>query len=164
MRFKRTFVNSVGKIVKEVLIGLDMYTEEAFGLVMRTGAVETGYRALEQQPRGPGLGFWQVESGPPDRDPLLTAEDIWFNYAVFRGNLRERIQNITDIEKGPWTRSQILRNIALQVVLCRLKYRRDPNPIPKGLEEQAAYWKRIYNPTGKGTVKKFVEAAGRMEV
>lgn len=164
MRFKRTLVKSVGEIVREVLAGLDMYSEEAFELVMRTGAAETGYRDLEQIGGGPGLGFWQVESGPLDRVPLLTAECIWFNHVVFRTELRDRMRLVTGIEKGPWTRLQILSNIALQAALCRMKYRRDPDPIPSDLEGQAGYWKNVYNPGGKGTVKKFVVAARNMEI
>jgi len=54
-------------------------------------------------------------------------------------------------------------NIALQVTLCRFKYRRDPNPIPKTKEAQAEYWKRVYNGGGKGTIDKYLKAVEWLE-
>lgn len=164
MKYKDPFIESVAEIVTDVLVDLRMYSKEAMELVMRTGAAESGYRSLEQHPTGPGLGFWQIESGPANKVPMLTAEGTWYNFIVFRSDIRERIHRITGIEKGPYTRFQLLSNIALQAVLCRLKYWRDPNPIPETLEEQAAYWKSVYNPEGKGTVEKFIAAAKEMEV
>ena len=56
-----------------------------------------------------------------------------------------------------------MSNIALQAALCRLKYRRDPRAIPKTIDAQARYWKRVYNGGGKGTVEKFVQAVEWLE-
>ena len=43
------------------------------------------------------------------------------------------------------------------IVFCRLKYRRDPNPIPTDINEIAHYWKNVYNTkSGAGTVKHFL--------
>ena len=56
---------------------------------------------------------------------------------------------------------ELLTIIALQVAFCRLKYRRDKNPIPSwdDLEAQAGYWKRVYNSArGRGTVEHFIKA------
>lgn len=55
-----------------------------------------------------------------------------------------------------------MSNISLQVAFCRLKYRRDKHSIPsfKDVENQAKYWKRVYNTElGKGTVEHFMKAS-----
>ena len=49
-------------------------------------------------------------------------------------------------------------NIAAQIAMCRLHYRRVPKPLPGSLLEQAKYWKQYYNTAkGKGTVDHFVK-------
>lgn len=43
-------------------------------------------------------------------------------------------------------------NLKYSILFCRLRYLIDPEPIPKTLDGQAGYWKRIYN-TYKGSGK-----------
>jgi hypothetical protein len=158
-KYRPSLVESIAKIVREVLVGMDMYSTEAFDLVMRTGMVESGYQDIEQQPKGPAIGFWQVELG--------TANSLWYDMLVYRAELRNKVYAVTGIDKrvesGPFKPFNILSNIALQAVLCRLKYRTDPEPIPTSLEEQAEYWVRVYNAGGKGSVEKFLKAVKRFE-
>ena len=155
--YRNSFIGSVAKIVKQVLVDLEMYSDDAMDLVMRTGAVESGFRELEQQSENsPAVGFWQVE------EP--TAYDIWDNYLKNRPkSLIPQFLIATRVGEGPWPRHVIMYNIALQVALCRLKYRRDPNPIPKTAEAQAEYWLRVYNGGGKGTIDKFLKAIEWLE-
>jgi len=53
----------------------------------------------------------------------------------------------------------ILRtNIAAGILHCRIKYWRIPEPIEKGKEALAKYWKKHYNTEqGAGTVEHFLE-------
>ena len=51
-------------------------------------------------------------------------------------------------------------DISAGIVFCRVKYRRDPNPIPTDITEIAKYWKRVYNTnSGAGTISHFLEMA-----
>ena len=129
------FINSIAKIVDSVLRELDMYSQDAFDLVMRTGMQESRFKYLEQLGEGPAIGFFQVEP--------LTAEDIWVNYLIYKTSVREKLALVAPL--GPWSKFTIMSNIALQAALCRLKYRRDRNPIPSDVKGQADYWKSVYN-------------------
>ena len=49
-------------------------------------------------------------------------------------------------------------NIAAQIAMCRLHYRRIPKPLPSSAKGQAKYWKKYYNSSaGRGTVEDFLE-------
>ena len=143
-------IDSIEEIVDWTLNKLDMYSDDAHALVMRTGFAESGYRALEQD-GGPAIGFWQVEPA--------TMMDTWDNYVIYRPELRNTLYSLGfDETEG---KHRMMSNIALQASFCRLKYRRDRHAIPKwtSLEAQARYWKRVYNTKlGKGTVEHFMEA------
>jgi len=48
-------------------------------------------------------------------------------------------------------------NVAAQIAMCRLHYRRIPKPLPSSPEGQAKYWKKYYNSmAGRGTVEDFL--------
>jgi len=139
--------SDIKKIIDDVLNMLSMYSPESADLVYRTGMVESGYRRLTQI-KGPALGFFQIEPA--------TLKDCWDNYIVYRKDLMAKVYELGFREND--MDFCLLTNIALQVAFCRIKYRRDPEPIPTKIESQAVYWKRIYNGPGKGTVEKFMEA------
>ncbi len=154
MFYTDPFINSIAKIVDDVLRALEMHSQDAFDLVMRTGMQESKFKYLEQLGEGPALGFFQVEPA--------TAEDIWVNYLMFKTSIRKNLALVAPL--GTWRNVTILSNIALQAALCRLKYRRDSDPIPESIETQAAYWKRVYNtPAGSGTVEEFIDNATTLE-
>ena len=154
MNYSSPLINSVAKIVEHVLKALDMHSPDAFDLVMRTGMQESRFEHLEQI-RGPALGFFQVE---PD-----TANDIWYHYLVFKESLRDKLK-LLEIPMGPWDDFTIMSNIALQAALCRLHYRRFKPPIPSTIEEQANYWKNLYNTSrGKGKPEEFIANAKELE-
>ena len=130
---------------------MDLYSEDAVDLVYKTGNAETGYRHLKQMGGGPAIGFWQVEPA--------TLIDIMDNYVKYRPELEKRLKSLGFSQSDMETR--VMGNIALQVVFCRLKYKRDKYALPKSndLKGQAEYWKRVYNTHfGKGTIKHFMEA------
>jgi hypothetical protein len=143
-------IDDIKEITEEVLYRLDAYSDDALALVMRTGMAESGYRTLRQRGSGPAIGFWQVE--------LDTAQDTLDNFVDYREKIKKRLIGLglgNDLEFS------LLSNIALQVAFCRLKYMRDPNPIPEwtNIEAQAKYWKKVYNTNlGAGTIEHFLEA------
>lgn len=48
-------------------------------------------------------------------------------------------------------------NLRLSILFVRLRYLIDPEPLPKTLDGQARYWKRVYNTKlGKGTPEKYM--------
>ena len=123
-----------------------MYSADAADLVFKTGMAESGYRHLRQI-SGPTLGFFQCEPN--------TADDILKNYVIFRASISQKLLELglpakvlADIKSKDYMdvlKYSILTNIALQVAFCRLKYRRNPAPIPTTKKERAKYWKKIYN-------------------
>ena len=145
-------IKTIRKIVKETLDKLDMNSVDALELIMRTGKAETGYRALMGYGKGnPALGFWQVEPA--------TMFDTWENYVMYRPKIRDVLWQL-GLNDGDMKFS-LLTNIALQAAFCRLKYRRDSNPIPpaSNMVAQAEYWKRVYNSElGRGTIEHFLKA------
>ena len=141
---------SIKKIIDWTLNEIGMYSSEASEMVYNTGLAESGYRQLEQI-KGPAIGFFQVEPN--------TMNDTWDNYIAYRPPLKTKIWALGFDEKDGVER--VMGSIILQVVFCRLKYRRSPKALPAcgDLEAQAKYWKSIYNSElGKGTVEHFMEA------
>jgi hypothetical protein len=143
-------IKEIRDLVKRVLKDLDCYSIDAVNLVMRTGMAETGFRHLKQI-NGRAIGFFQVEP--------LTAFDLWENFAQSRPKYRDVLLRY-GFDDGD-LRFIVTSNIAIQIALCRLHYRRFKEPIPTTLEGQAKYWKAFYNTKrGKGTVEHFIEANG----
>ena len=144
-------LNQIKEIVEEALYRIDGYSDDALVLVLRTGQVESKYKALRQYGDGPAIGFWQVEPA--------TAEDIWKNYIAYRPHYEKAMLSLGyDPENLEFS---LLSNIAVQAAFCRFKYKRDKNPIPSwdDLKAQGEYWKKVYNTyLGKGTVEHFIKA------
>ena len=141
-------MKDVKPIIHKVLTDLNMHSEEACDLVYRTGMAESGYRALAQM-GGPAISYFQLE---PD-----TINDVIENYLYYRQPLMDKLVKMGLDESNPnWS---VMTNIAVAIAMCRLKYRRDSEPIPKNLKQQAQYWKRVYNSElGKGTIEHFIKA------
>ena len=141
----------IREIIEWALKKMDLYSFEAVDLIYKTGMAETGYKHLKQMGGGPAIDFWQVEPA--------TLIDILDNYVKYRPNLEKGLKSLGFSRNDVETR--VMSNIALQVVFCRLKYKRDKYALPLigDLEGQAKYWKRVYNTKlGKGTIKHFMEA------
>ena len=138
-------------IIDWTLKQLGMYSEDAAAMIYATGMAESKYRYLSQMGDGPAIGFFQLEPA--------TMRDIMDNYVAYRKSILESLKNLGYAEDD--SEYRVKSNIALQVAFCRLKYKRDPFPLPKldNKEDQADYWKRVYNTElGKGTVEHFLEA------
>tara|TARA_R100000656_G_scaffold123381_1_gene99898 strand:- start:273 stop:734 length:462 start_codon:yes stop_codon:yes gene_type:complete len=140
----------IRSIIDWTLKHIDMYSKDAAAMVYRTGMAESGYKYLSQMGDGPAIGFFQLEPA--------TMRDIMDNYVVYRKPILDSLKSLGYAPDDDEYR--VKSNIALQVAFCRLKYRRDPSPLPLwwNTKDQAGYWKRVYNTElGKGTIEHFLE-------
>tara|TARA_Y100000004_G_scaffold52017_1_gene57602 strand:+ start:4548 stop:4985 length:438 start_codon:yes stop_codon:yes gene_type:complete len=142
-------IETIREIAKETLEKMGMYSEDALNLIMETGMAETGFKHLKQMGGGPAIGFFQVE-------PWVVT-DYYDNYLIYRTKTLDKI-----LALGFKPTDQVfstISNIAVQVALCRIHYRRVPSAIPSTIEERAKYWKKHYNSElGKGTVEHYLKA------
>ena len=130
--------------------GSKWHTRASVQLIVGTGLVESKLSYIEQI-KGPALGIYQMEPA--------TIEDIMKNYVAFRPLIKEAI----DLMVGVWPVREVsmIGNLYYATAMCRIHYRRVPEPIPVAddIEAQGAYWKKHYNTVkGKGTVEKYVNA------
>jgi len=148
--------SQIKEIIKDTLNSIDLYSLEAEHFIYNTGLVESRYEYLKQI-KGPARGMWQCEP--------WVAVDICKNYLKYRESLMKKVATACKLEwyyflepkEKDW--EEILTtNIAAQIAICRLHYRRVPKALPKTIEQQASQWKIYYNSSkGKGTVEKFIE-------
>lgn len=149
-------------MVKEVCLALTgRAPKEAVALMLETAAAESGFNTRVQMGGGPARGLWQVEPA--------TADDIFKNYLVERRH--DLYYALCKISFGfklvgwaPPSRYETAEFLEHNDVFCccmaRIVYLRDPDPIPKTVEERAAYWKRVYNTDlGAGTVEHYMATA-----
>lgn len=110
----------------------------AVKLLMGTAAQESHLGTYLRQVKGPAVGAFQIEKA--------TFDDI-----------RDRFKDKYPVLAGRehWELEWDLR---LGVIIARLKYRSDPQPLPAdNIGEIAATWKRVYNTVmGSGTISEFV--------
>ena len=146
----------IKEIIKSTLEDIDLYSEDALNLIYNTGLVESRYMYLKQI-KGPAKGLFQCES--------WVAVDICNNYLKYRKDLMKKVARACNLEwkyflepkESDW-QFILTTNIAAQIIMCRLHWRRVPKPLPKTLEDQAYQWKKYYNSSkGKGSVEKFME-------
>ena len=133
-----------------------MHSKEAVELVFLTGLVESGYKYISQIGSDIARSFWQVE--------VATAKDCVDNYLVYRQDVLKSFGEAVHRKPSEilaWTEEELhelmWHDMALGIAFCRIKYRRDPNPIPTDMKEIAHYWKNVYNTkSGAGTVEHFL--------
>ncbi len=147
-------------LVKIVLANLDLWSEAAEAIVLRTGVVESLYYYREALNFAPELGYWQIH---PE-----TAEDILFRYLQRSSKLdiREKLEkmlgyDLVCLEDDPTFFADELRNNdVLGIALCRIRYVMAPYRIPgaKNIAGQAWMWKHWFNTKkGKGSTRRFVK-------
>ncbi len=154
MLYKDDTVSLIARVTKN----LGLYSPEAVSLIYNTGLVESGYRFLRQMGSGPARGFFQCEP--------WVAVDICNNYLKYRDKRLKKASSASNVywhtfidpNESDW--DFILEsNLAAQIVMCRLHYRRVPKPIPDkdDIPGQAEYWKKYYNTDkGRGTIQHFL--------
>lgn len=143
-------------IINDTLEKIDLNSPEALDLIYNTGLVESKFVYLKQI-KGPARGLFQCEP--------WVAVDICNNYLKYRKDLMKKVAKACNLEwkyflepkESDW-QFILTTNIAAQIIICRLHWRRVREPLPKTLEDQAYQWKKYYNSSkGKGTVEKFME-------
>ena len=135
------------KLVNEVLLKMELHSDEAVELILGTIAQEsTGGRYIRQI-TGPALGICQMEP--------TTFKDIVNNYIKYKLDLGRAVMFASGVTA---LKSEMLEyNLAFSIAMCRIHYLRVPEGLPSDLEGYARYWKQYYNTVhGKGTVEEFI--------
>jgi hypothetical protein len=144
------------KLITDTLQEVDLYTPEAVELLMLTAAAESNLGEYIEQVKGPALGIFQMEPA--------THDDIWANYLKYKKTLSDKVIRFvlpTTLGKNLNLRG----NLPYQIIMTRIHYLRDKQPIPKDPQGWAETWKRVYNShLGKGTVEKALEKYNRYAV
>lgn len=132
--------------------------ENEVSLLLGTAAAESGLIFRKQLDDGPARGLWQMEP--------RTGVDIFEHYLKFKPAFHMTLMSLwIDLRHVPyWTPAiqdmifHLEINDDFACAMARIHYLRDPDPIPDSVEEQARYWKRVYNtPAGAGTVEHYLE-------
>lgn len=144
-------IHLLSYIIRPALKELDLHSEAAERLLLGTACAESDCgRWLRQVGEGPALGIFQMEPA--------THLDCWVNFLQYRPDLAKKIVRFTRYiwPECPEPR-EMIGNLVYATAMARVKYLRDPAPIPGTLEEQAVYWKSVYNTEqGAGTVEKYI--------
>jgi hypothetical protein len=142
------------------------YADRVARLLFGTAAQESGLRWERQRtPRFEGNvgGFskWQVETGSVEQSramlraqPKLLANATAWLFADPKASVTWA--DALPLETILWA-MRLDDNDKIGVMFARLHYLRVKAPVPEGLSEQAAYWKRWYNTAaGSGTVEQYL--------
>ena len=135
-------------IVKPVLIGINMWSQEAEDLMMGTAAQESLLGKYIKQDHGPALGIFQMEP--------RTHDDIWTRYLTQNPKVCNDLMITCKFANKP-TKEMLVYNLFYAAAMTRVFYRRIPDTIPRTLEGQAEYWKTWYNtPQGAGSTSQYI--------
>lgn len=124
--------------------------EDVVELLMLTAAQESHLGRYLMQIRGPARGVFQIEP--------RTLEDLIQNYLAYRDDLAAAIRAVHG--KGMDSEINLTGNLAFQICVARLIYRRAPAALPDkdDVESMAKYWKKYWNTElGKGTVEEAID-------
>jgi len=117
----------------------------AVHMIIETAVAETGLGRIEDKTDGAGMGITQFDKIP--------FSDIRDRSIKLRPIILKELG--VDISKVDW--DDLRYNIFLSLLFARLLYWLKGEPIPKNIEERAAYWKLHYNTKlGKGTPEHYL--------
>ncbi|WP_418179783.1 hypothetical protein ACNSOO_04775 [Aliarcobacter lanthieri] len=121
--------------------------ETAVEMIIETAVAETGLGRIEDKtPQSAGMGLTQFDK--------LPFEDIKKRNLGLKDKIFKDLK--VDISIIEW--EELKYNPFLGLLFARLFYRLKGDPIPKTIEERAAYWKLHYNTKlGKGTPEHYLE-------
>jgi len=136
---------------------------EEMELMIGTVAAESGFTQRIQMRGGPARGIFQMEP--------RTARDNYENYMKFprwQYRYHELMAVCFSLGSAPFfvpsdedIEHLLIVNDTFSIIHARIKYLRDPEPIPADgrIKAIAEYYKRVYNTVkGKGSAEKFLEA------
>lgn len=123
-------------LIAETLASDNLYSPEAVALLLGTAAQESKFGTYLRQIKGPALGIFQMEP----------ATYQW---------MREKFGRVYGFQDRK--AEDMIWDLKLSILLCRLRYLVVKEPLPKNLPEQARYWKKYYNTSaGKGTPAEYI--------
>lgn len=125
-----------------------LYSAVAVNLLLGTALAESGLRDLKQRGGGPALGLYQMEPATyyDTMTWLRSQRPVWW-------------ENLMNEYQGEPSPNQLIGDLPLATAMARLKYWRDPEPLPVAddILGLASMWKRIYNtPAGAGRIEHFM--------
>lgn len=137
-------------LVKETLEELDLFSWDAFNLVLGTIAHESKMGEYIKQIKGPALGICQME--PP------TYNDIVERMSSFHYGKVMQLSGLTSLKCAA---AHLEWNLKLAIAMCRMHYYLVPKRLPDTPIGYAKFWKKYYNTElGAGTGEQFLDAYG----
>lgn len=116
---------------------------DAVNLVLGTCMVESNLTFVKQV-GGPALGIAQMEPA--------TFDDCVKNWLSSKPQLKRVIETRTGTQ---WNSGELVWNLQLAMIMCRIKYLRAPGSIPSDAAGMAQYHKTVYNTSqGKADASK----------
>lgn len=144
-------------VIRPVDQFLGLWSIDSERLILGTICQESECGEWLKQLGGPALGICQME---PE-----THDDCYINFLDFNQDLKEKVRAFSSNKAGFPDPEEMIGNLNYAVAMCRIKYYRDPYPIPSTVEGQAEYWKRVYNTEeGTGTVDDYVASWHRFMI
>lgn len=146
-------VQLLNSVIRPVLKGLELWSEDAEKLVLGTACIESECGLwIKQLQDGPGIGIYQMEAA--------TFNDIWTNFLDYRPELKLKVLKwVFDYEPAA---EEMAGNLYYATAMCRVHYYRVKSAIPSYLAGQAAYWKEHYNTEkGAGTTVQYLNSWNR---
>lgn len=124
------------EIVRPALQTAAIWSEAREQIVLGTGAVESGYKYLQQLGGGPALGWFQCEPA--------THRDMWVNWIPSRGELKDRLRLLCE---GLERDGALVAHPMYAAAICGAHYLRLRAALPAAGDAQAMsqYHKRWYN-------------------
>lgn len=141
-------------VIRPTLKLMGHWSPEAEELLLGTAAQESHLGKYLYQLGGPAKGIYQME---PE-----THDDLMINYLRYRPGLEKVITVLASPLNGT-TSVELIGNLFYATAMARVHYLRKPDPIPRSLGEQAAYWKKHYNThLGAGTEEEYIRNYNRL--
>jgi hypothetical protein len=138
----------IKQLIKDTLLELDMFSEDAVNLLLGTMAQESDFGTyIKELKGGDGLSFFRMT--PEIHDDLVK------NFISKKESLAKKIKTACGVSR--LDSSFLLYNIKYSICMMRIFYKRVDEPIPTNIEGYSKFWKAHYNKRdGKGTQSQFI--------
>lgn len=132
-------------LVRSTLQSIQMWSEEAENLLMGTALVESSLVYLKQIGGGPAVSLFMIEPA--------TYLDLRQRLITDHNDIYKKILGILAFMTLPMTADFLIGNITAAIIMARIKYFFDSQPIPDATDYMglALYHKRVYNTAGGAT-------------
>ena len=120
----------------------ELRTANRTQFMLAIGCIESGYRAVAQEPVADALGFWQMEEG--------TFQDCLDNFLAYASDFSKGWFRCRDEH---WVRYKTLTyDSVFACYMAAIKIYRAPPALPPfgDLTGMAQYWKKYYNASPEG--------------